>query len=51
MNKKVIQCGECKYFKYEDIDGWGYCYKTSFNTKVYCGEYCRYEIHKLKIKK
>lgn len=29
-------CGNCKHFKYEDVEGWGWC---SFNkTKTHCAQ-------------
>jgi hypothetical protein len=34
--KKDKCCGNCKYFKDEDVEGWGYC---SFNkTKTHCAQ-------------
>ena len=28
MQNKVIHCGECKKFLYEDTDGYGFCLKS-----------------------
>ena len=38
MEDKVIYCGECEKFLYEDINGYGFCGKT--NEKCYCGDKC-----------
>ena len=38
MQNKVIYCGECEKFLYEDINGYGFCGKT--NEKCYCGDKC-----------
>ena len=38
MQNKVIYCGECEKFLYEDTDGFGICGKT--NEKCYCGDKC-----------
>ena len=37
-NNKVICCGECEKFLYEDTDGFGICEKT--NEECYCGDKC-----------
>jgi len=29
-------CGNCRFMKYEDVDGWGIC--SRFDTNVYCGD-------------
>ena len=31
------RCGNCCWFKFEDIDGWGNCYEGNDNEPVYCG--------------
>ena len=38
MEDKVIYCGECEKFLYEDINGYGVCGKT--NEECYCGDKC-----------
>ena len=38
MQNKVIYCGECEKFLYEDINGYGICDKT--NEVCYCGDKC-----------
>ena len=39
MEDKVIYCGECEKFLYEDTDGFGVCGKK--NKEVcYCGDKC-----------
>ena len=38
MGNKVIYCGECEKFLYEDINGYGVCGKT--NEECYCGDKC-----------
>ena len=38
MEDKVIYCGECEKFLYEDTDGFGICGKT--NEECYCGDKC-----------
>ena len=39
MQNKVIYCGECEKFLYEDTDGFGVCGKK--NKEVcYCGDKC-----------
>ena len=38
MGNKVIYCGECEKFLYEDTDGFGICEKT--NEECYCGDKC-----------
>lgn len=39
MGNKVIYCGECEKFLYEDTDGFGVCGKK--NKEVcYCGDRC-----------
>ena len=38
MGNKVIYCGECEKFLYEDTDGFGVCGKT--NEECYCGDKC-----------
>ena len=38
MEDKVIYCGECEVFLYEDINGYGICGKT--NEECYCGDKC-----------
>ena len=38
MENKVIYCGECEKFLYEDINGYGICDKT--NEECYCGDKC-----------
>lgn len=30
-------CGTCCWFKHEDTDGWGMCYKSETYEPVYCG--------------
>ena len=36
---EVKYCGECKKFKYEDIDGWGVC--SSLQRYSHCSDKCR----------
>ena len=38
MEDKVIYCGECEKFLYEDTDGYGICGET--NEECYCGDKC-----------
>ena len=38
MGNKVIYCGECEKFLYEDINGYGVCGKT--NEECCCGDKC-----------
>ena len=38
MEDKVIYCGECEKFLYEDTDGYGICGKTK--EVCYCGDLC-----------
>ena len=38
MEDKVICCGECEEFLYEDTDGFGICGKTK--EVCYCGDKC-----------
>ena len=38
MEDKIIHCGECDKFLYEDTDGFGICGKT--NEVCYCGDKC-----------
>ena len=38
MGNKVIYCGECEKFLYEDTDGFGICGKTK--EVCYCGDKC-----------
>ena len=38
MENKLIYCGECEKFLYEDTDGFGVCGKTS--EVCYCGDKC-----------
>lgn len=38
MGNKVIYCGECEKFLYEDINGFGVCCKA--NEECYCGDKC-----------
>ena len=38
MENKVIYCGECEKFDYEDTDGYGFCGKTK--EECYCGDKC-----------
>ena len=38
MEDKVIYCGECEKFLYEDTDGFGICDKTK--EICYCGDKC-----------
>ena len=38
MGNKVIYCGECEKFLYEDTDGFGICCKTK--EVCYCGDKC-----------
>ena len=38
MVKKVIHCGECEKFLYEDTDGFGICGKT--NEECRCSDKC-----------
>ena len=35
---KIIYCGECDKFLYEDIDGYGLCGKT--NEECRCSDKC-----------
>lgn len=35
---EVKYCGECKKFKYEDIDGWGVC--SSLQRYSHCSSKC-----------
>ena len=35
---KIIYCGECEKFLYEDTYGFGICEKT--NEECYCGDKC-----------
>ena len=35
---KIIYCGECEKFLYEDTDGFGRCGKTK--EVCYCGDKC-----------
>ena len=39
MGNKVIYCGECEKFLYEDTDGFGICGKKN-NEECYCGDKC-----------
>ena len=39
MQNKVIYCGECEKFLYEDTDGFGICGKKN-NEVCYCGDKC-----------
>ena len=39
MEDKVIYCGECDNFLYEDTDGYGICGKT--NMECRCSDKCR----------
>ena len=39
MQNKVIYCGECEKFLYEDINGYGICGKKN-NEVCYCGDKC-----------
>ena len=39
MQNKVIYCGECEKFLYEDTDGFGVCSKKN-NEVCYCGDKC-----------
>ena len=43
---KIIHCGECDNFLYEDIDGYGFCGKKD-NEVCYCGDKCHIK-HKVK---
>ena len=38
MGNKVIYCGECEKFLYEDINGFGVCCKT--NEECCCCDKC-----------
>ena len=38
MEDKIIHCGECDKFLYEDTDGFGICGET--NEECYCGDKC-----------
>ena len=38
MEDKIIHCGECEKFLYEDINGYGFCGET--NEECYCGDKC-----------
>ena len=38
MDDKVIYCGECEKFLYEDTDGFGICGKT--NEECHCSDKC-----------
>ena len=38
MGNKVIYCGECEKFLYEDTDGYGICGETK--EVCYCGDKC-----------
>ena len=38
MENKVIYCGECEKFLYEDTDGFGICGET--DEGCYCGDKC-----------
>ena len=38
MGNKVIHCGECEKFAYEDTDGFGICGKT--NEECRCSDKC-----------
>ena len=38
MEDKVIYCGECEKFLYEDINGYGVCGKT--NEECCCCDKC-----------
>ena len=38
MGNKVIYCGECEKFLYEDTDGFGICGNTK--EVCYCGDNC-----------
>ena len=38
MEDKVIYCGECEKFDYEDTDGYGICDKT--NEECRCSDKC-----------
>ena len=38
MEDKVIYCGECEKFLYEDTDGFGICGKT--NEECHCSDKC-----------
>ena len=38
MEDKVIYCGECEKFLYEDINGYGVCGKT--NEECRCSDKC-----------
>ena len=38
MEDKVIYCGECEKFLYEDINGYGACGKT--NEECRCSDKC-----------
>ena len=38
MQNKVIYCGECEKFLYEDIEGYGVCDKT--NEVCRCSDKC-----------
>lgn len=36
--REAKHCGECKKFKFEDIDGWGVCSK--FQRYSHCSSKC-----------
>lgn len=36
MNNEEKCCGNCCWFKHEDIDGWGICYQDPFNKSCNC---------------
>lgn len=36
--REVKHCGECKKFKFEDIDGWGVC--SSLQRYSHCSSKC-----------
>ncbi len=38
MEDKVIYCGECEKFLYEDTDGFGFCGKI--NEECRCSDKC-----------
>ena len=35
---KIILCGECKKFAYEDVNGYGICIKN--NYECHCSDKC-----------
>lgn len=37
--REVKHCGECRKFKFEDIDGWGVCSKLQRYS--HCSDQCR----------